>query len=54
MPQPEFNPKLGHMGFVGDKVALWQVFSKYFGYLCHFSFFPMLHTHLRLVQQANY
>jgi hypothetical protein len=28
------------------KVALWQVFSKYFSFPCQFSFVQMLHTHL--------
>jgi hypothetical protein len=30
---------------VVDKVALGQVFSKYFGFTCRFSFYPLLHTH---------
>jgi hypothetical protein len=34
------------MGFVVDKVALGQVFSEYFGLLCQFSFYWLLHTHL--------
>jgi hypothetical protein len=33
------------VGFVGDKVALGQVFSEYFGFLCQFSFHRLLHTH---------
>jgi hypothetical protein len=28
-----FEPGLGHMGFVVDKVTLGQVFSEYFGFL---------------------
>jgi hypothetical protein len=32
--------------FVEDKVALGQVFSRYFGFLCQFSFHQMFHTHL--------
>jgi hypothetical protein len=33
------------MGFVVYKVALWQVFSEYFGFPCQFSFHRLLHTH---------
>jgi hypothetical protein len=33
------------VGFVVDKVALGQVFSKYFGFPCQFSFHRLLHTH---------
>jgi hypothetical protein len=33
------------MGFVMDEVALGQVFSKYFGFPCHFSFHRLLHIH---------
>jgi hypothetical protein len=35
----------GHVGFVVDKVALGQVFSKYFGFSCQFSFHRLFHTH---------
>jgi hypothetical protein len=40
------------VGFVVDEVALEQVFSEYFGFLCQFSFNRLLHTHhhLELVQ----
>jgi hypothetical protein len=31
---------------VADKLALGQVFSKYFGFLFQFSFHLLLHTHL--------
>jgi hypothetical protein len=34
------------MGFVGDKVALGQAFSEYFGFPCQFSFHRTLHIHL--------
>jgi hypothetical protein len=34
----------GHVGFVKDKVALRQVFSEYFGFLCHLSWRQVLHT----------
>jgi hypothetical protein len=37
------------VGFVVDKVALGQVFSEYFGFVCQFSFRQMLHTHLSFV-----
>jgi hypothetical protein len=33
------------VGFVVDKVALGQVFSEYFGFLCQSSFHRLLHTH---------
>jgi hypothetical protein len=33
------------MGFVVDKVALGQVFSEYFGFLCQSSFHQILHHH---------
>jgi hypothetical protein len=36
-----------HVGFVVDKVALGQVFSKYFGFPCQSSFHQILH-HNRL------
>jgi hypothetical protein len=41
-----FDPWSGHVGFVVDKVALWQVFSEYFGFPRQFSFHQMLYTHL--------
>jgi hypothetical protein len=31
------------VGFVVNKVALGQVFSEYFGFLCQFSFHRLLH-----------
>jgi hypothetical protein len=36
------------MGFVVDKVALGQVFSKYFGFPCQSSFHKILHHHNHL------
>jgi hypothetical protein len=36
------------VGFVVDKVALWQVFSEYFGFHCQSSFHQLLHNHPRL------
>jgi hypothetical protein len=45
------------VGFVVDKVALGQVFSKYFGFPCQSSFYQFLHNHLTyhpgLVQQVS-
>jgi hypothetical protein len=47
LPQwgPGFEPTSGHVGFVVDKVALEQVFSKYFDFPCQFSFHRLLHIH---------
>jgi hypothetical protein len=36
-----------------DKVALGQVFSKYFGFPCQFSFHQLLHIHHRLSSGAG-
>jgi hypothetical protein len=33
------------VGFVVDKLALAQVFSKYIGFPCQFSFHQLLHIH---------
>jgi hypothetical protein len=41
-----FDPRSGHVRFVVDKVAVGQVFYKYFGFPCQFSFHEMLHIHL--------
>jgi hypothetical protein len=38
----------GQVGFVVDKMALGQVFSKYFGFSCQFSFHQLLHNHPHL------
>jgi hypothetical protein len=43
--RPRFYPRSGHVGFVLEKVALEQVFSEYFGFLCQFSFHQLLHIH---------
>jgi hypothetical protein len=52
--RPGFNLGSDHVGFVVNKVALWQVFSEYFGFPCQFSFRRLLHTHLpELVQYAT-
>jgi hypothetical protein len=32
-----FEPGSGHVGFVGDKLAVGQVFSEYFSFPCHSS-----------------
>jgi hypothetical protein len=40
--QPVFDLRWGHMIPVVDKVALGQVFFKYFGFLCQFSFHWLL------------
>jgi hypothetical protein len=40
----------GHVGFVVDKVALGQVFSEYFGFLCQSSLHQILHPHNQLGQ----
>jgi hypothetical protein len=38
---------------VVDKVALGQVFSEYFGFLCQFSFHRLLHIHHHLSSGAG-
>jgi hypothetical protein len=40
-----------HVGFLADKVAFWQVFSEYFGFLCQsFHHFLDHHNHPGLAQ----
>jgi hypothetical protein len=41
--RPGFDPRSGHVGFVVDKAALGQFFSKYFGFPFQFSIHPLLH-----------
>jgi hypothetical protein len=41
------------VGFVVDKVALGQIFSKYFGFPCEFSFHELLNTHHHLSSRAG-
>jgi hypothetical protein len=41
------------LGFVVDKVALGQVFSKYFGFSCQSSFHQLLHNHHHLSSGAG-
>jgi hypothetical protein len=48
-----FEPRLDHVGFVVDKVALGQVFSEYFGFPCQFSFRRLLHIHHHLSSGAR-
>jgi hypothetical protein len=46
--RPGFEPGSGHVGFVVDKVALGQVFPKYFSFPCQFAFHRLLHNHHHL------
>jgi hypothetical protein len=39
---PGFVTRSGHARYVVDEVALGWVFSKYFGFLCQFSFHKLL------------
>jgi hypothetical protein len=48
-----FDARSGHVGFVVDKVELRQVFSKYFGFPCQFSFHLLLYTHHHLSSGAG-
>jgi hypothetical protein len=41
------------LGFVVDKVALGQVFSKYFGFPCQYLFRQFLHNHHHLFSGAG-
>jgi hypothetical protein len=41
------------MGFVVEKVALGQVFSDYFGFICQSSFHQLLHNHPHLSSGAG-
>jgi hypothetical protein len=43
----------GHVGFVVDKVALWQVSSEYFGFPCQASFHQLLHNQHHLTSEAG-
>jgi hypothetical protein len=51
--RPGFDPRLCHMGFVVDKVAMGQVFSEYFGFPCQISFLRLFHTHHLLSSGAG-
>jgi hypothetical protein len=39
--RPRFEARSSHVESVGDRAALRQVFSKYFGFPCH-SFIPLI------------
>jgi hypothetical protein len=41
--RPEFNPRLIHVGFVVDRMALRQVFSEHFVFPYQFLFHKLLH-----------
>jgi hypothetical protein len=43
--RPRFAPGSGQMGFVVDKVTLWQVFSEYYGFPCQSLFHQILDPH---------
>jgi hypothetical protein len=43
--RPGSEPRFGHVGFLVDRGALGQVFSKHFGFLCQFLFHRLLRTH---------
>jgi hypothetical protein len=49
---PRLEPRSGYVGFMVDRVALGQVFSKYFGFPCQFSFNRLRHIH-RLSSRAG-
>jgi hypothetical protein len=51
--QSGFDSRSGLVGFMVDKVALGQVFSEYFGFLCQFSFHQLLHIHHHLSSGAG-
>jgi hypothetical protein len=44
LQQPGLDPNSGHEGYVVDKAALDQVFSKYFSFPCQFSFYQLPHS----------
>jgi hypothetical protein len=48
-----FDPRPGYVGFVGEKVALGKVSSKYFGFPCQFSFHRLLRAHHHLSSGAG-
>jgi hypothetical protein len=50
--RPGFEPGSGYVGFVVDKVGLWQIFSEYFGFPCQFAFHQLLQNH-RLSVEAD-
>jgi hypothetical protein len=50
---PELKPRSDYVGFVVDKVALGQVFSKHFSFPCQFSFHQLLHIYHNLLSRAH-
>jgi hypothetical protein len=50
---PGFDPRSSNVGFVVNKVALGQVFSKYFDIPCQSSFHQLLHSHHHLSSGAG-
>jgi hypothetical protein len=51
--QLRFDPGSGHLEFVVNKMALRQVISEYFSFLCQFSLHLLLHTHNHLSSAAG-
>jgi hypothetical protein len=51
--QPKFSPKLGHVGFVVDKVTLGQIYSEYFDFSWKFSFHQLLHVNYSLYRRRR-
>jgi hypothetical protein len=51
--RPEFDPRLGNVGFVVNRVAMGRVFFEYFGFPCQFSFHRLLHIHHHLSSWAG-
>jgi hypothetical protein len=51
--RPVFKPGSSHVGYVVEKVALGQVFSEYFDFLCTSSFHQFLHNHHHLSSGAG-
>jgi hypothetical protein len=47
-----FDPRWGHMGFVVDKLTLWQGFSEYFGFHCQSSFHQVFRIHWECYRRA--
>jgi hypothetical protein len=45
--------RVSHLGFVGDKVTLGQVFSEYFSFPCQSLFHQLLHNHHQLSSGAG-
>jgi hypothetical protein len=43
--RPWFDPRLGHIRFIAEIVALWQIFSEYFGFPYQCSFQQLFDIH---------